>query len=53
MCFQAGLNPKVRLMDVSEFNPAIESYRTGRLVTQMFYHFLLGFAKRKQNAAKK
>eukprot|EP00028_Trichosphaerium_sp_Am-I-7-wt_P006781 CAMPEP_0168536818 /NCGR_PEP_ID=MMETSP0405-20121227/19850_1 /TAXON_ID=498012 /ORGANISM="Trichosphaerium sp, Strain Am-I-7 wt" /LENGTH=308 /DNA_ID=CAMNT_0008565045 /DNA_START=206 /DNA_END=1132 /DNA_ORIENTATION=+ len=46
ICFAAGSNPKVRLMDVSEFNPTVESYRTGRLVAQMFYHFLLGVASR-------
>lgn len=39
----AGANPAVRLFDVSEFNPDVEEYRTGRLVGFLFYYFLLGF----------
>ena len=31
-------------MDLSEYNPVVEEYRTGKLVTQIFYHFLLGRA---------
>ena len=46
MCFYAGSNPLVRLFDVSEMNPSIEAYRTGRLVVNMFYYFLLGVASR-------
>ena len=33
-------------MDVSEYNPAVEEYRTGRLVANMFYYFALGMACR-------
>jgi len=47
ICFAAGSNPKVKLFDLSEFNPRIEDYRTGRLVAFMFYYFALGLASRK------
>ena len=33
-------------MDVSEFNPDVEEYRTGRLVAYMFYYFALGYSLR-------
>eukprot|EP00002_Diphylleia_rotans_P011807 TRINITY_DN2322_c0_g1_i3.p1 TRINITY_DN2322_c0_g1~~TRINITY_DN2322_c0_g1_i3.p1 ORF type:complete len:253 (-),score=63.98 TRINITY_DN2322_c0_g1_i3:29-787(-) len=46
ICFEAGRSPKVRLFDLSEFNPTIEDYRTGRLVVFMFYYFLLGLSLR-------
>ena len=46
MCAIAGKNNNVKMMDVSEFNPKIESYRTARLVATMFYFFALGVAKR-------
>ncbi len=36
---------------MSEFNPQIEGYRTSKLVTFMFYHFLLGVASRSQGSA--
>lgn len=42
ICYWAGKTPEVSLVDISEYNPAIESYRTGRLVANMFYYFLLG-----------
>lgn len=47
ICFDAGNNPNVALFDLSEFNPEIEGYRTGKLVAAMFYHFLMGKSKRK------
>jgi formiminoglutamase len=46
ICFIAGKTPQVKLFDMSEFNPQIEDYRTAKLVTFMFYHFLLGVASR-------
>jgi formiminoglutamase len=46
ICFTAGQHPNVKLIDISEFNPLIEDYRTGRLVAFMFYYFALGFASR-------
>lgn len=42
ICYWAGRNPAVALVDISEYNPKIEDYRTGRLVANMFYYFLLG-----------
>jgi formiminoglutamase len=50
MAYSAGLNPRVRLFDLSEFNPKFDEYRTGRLVANMFYYFCLGVAGRKQPA---
>jgi formiminoglutamase len=44
--FLSGLNSEVKLFDLSEFNPKIEPYLTGRLVVNMFYYFLLGVAQR-------
>jgi len=38
-------------MDLSEYNPEVELWRTGRLVTNMFYFFCLGFAKRQRQSA--
>ena len=49
MCLYAGIHNHVKLFDISEFNPRIEDYRTGRLVANMFYYFLLGYAIRKRN----
>lgn len=46
ICFMAGQNPLVRLLDISEFNPVIEEYRTGRLIANMIYYFLMGVALR-------
>jgi formiminoglutamase len=46
ICFMAGKNPKVRLFDMSEYNPLIEEYRTGRLVATLFYYFAMGVASR-------
>eukprot|EP00753_Platysulcus_tardus_P009819 PLAT2327.2.p1 GENE.PLAT2327.2~~PLAT2327.2.p1 ORF type:complete len:201 (-),score=86.62 PLAT2327.2:77-679(-) len=44
MCFRAGASGKVAMLDISEFNPEVESYRTARLIAQMVYHFLMGFS---------
>ena len=49
ICFVAGSHPRVRLFDLSEFNPAVDSYRTGRLVTNMWLWFCMGVASRNQN----
>ncbi|CAF1139150.1 unnamed protein product [Didymodactylos carnosus] len=42
ICFEAGKCSQVQLMDMSEYNPVVEEYRTGKLAAQLFYHFLLG-----------
>ena len=46
ICFNAGHNSKVQLFDLSEYNPKIEEYNTGKLVAAMFVHFCLGYASR-------
>lgn len=51
IAYLAGRLPTVRLMDVSELNPAVEGYRSPRLVANMFYNFLLGRADRVTHAA--
>lgn len=51
MCFVAGKHERVRLFDLSEYNPTVESYRTGRLVATMFYYFCLGVASRKKTGS--
>ena len=45
ICFYGGQSFHVKLIDLSEYNPLVEDYRTGKLVTLLFYHFLLGRAK--------
>jgi len=50
MMFQAGRNPRVRLVDLSEFNPHVEEYRTGKLVANMFYYFCMGVAVRNKTS---
>lgn len=46
LCYLAGKHPRVAMVDVSEMNPAVEGYRTPRLVAFMLYHFLLGLSQR-------
>ncbi|CAF1578110.1 unnamed protein product [Adineta ricciae] len=45
LAFIAGQSFHVKLMDMSEYNPLVEEYRTGKLITLIFYHFILGRAK--------
>ncbi|CAF1493261.1 unnamed protein product [Adineta ricciae] len=45
LAFIAGQSFHVKLMDMSEYNPIVEEYRTGKLITLIFYHFILGRAK--------
>lgn len=52
ICFLAGQSPRVKLVDLSEYNPSVEDYRTGRLLVLMFYYFLLGYAQRSSDTAK-
>jgi formiminoglutamase len=44
MCFLAGQKESIVLFDISEFNPKIEDFRTGKLVFYMFYYFLCGMS---------
>ncbi|CAL8105718.1 unnamed protein product [Calicophoron daubneyi] len=46
MCYVAGQSPIVDLMDISEFNPRVESSQTSRLVANMVYSFVLGYSQR-------
>ena len=48
ICVEAGACARTRLVDLSEMNPAVEGYRTPRLAVNMFYAFLIGFARRRQ-----
>jgi formiminoglutamase len=45
--FLSGTCNKVCLMDMSEYNPAVEDYRTGRLLSNIFYYFCMGCSTRK------
>lgn len=42
----AGICAQVKVLDISEFSPAIEDFRTGRLVSSLIYSLLLGHTKR-------
>lgn len=46
LCFIAGRTPKVRLIDMSEYNPAVECENTGKLVTNLFYSVVKGMSLR-------
>jgi formiminoglutamase len=46
ICYLAGRSPRVKLVDMSEYNPTVEDFRTGRLLVLMFYYFLMGFSQR-------
>jgi formiminoglutamase len=47
ICFLAGyVSPKICAVDISEYNPFVEDWRTGRLVATMFYYFTMGMSAR-------
>ena len=46
LCYLAGRFKCVKLMDCSEFNPAVEDQRTRRLLANMFFYFCKGIAER-------
>ena len=46
LAYLAGRCEKVSIMDVSEFNPAVESKRSGNLIVHMFYSFCKGVTER-------
>ncbi|KAG2387053.1 hypothetical protein C9374_002088 [Naegleria lovaniensis] len=46
ICFYAGTQQKVKLFDLSEYNPTIEEYNTGKMVAAMFVHFCMGYSLR-------
>ena len=45
--FDAGneLSEQLVSVDLSEYNPCVEDWRTGRLAISLFYYFSLGLAK--------
>jgi formiminoglutamase len=49
LSYLAGKCKKVMLVDTSEFNPAVESTRSAKLLVNIFYSFCKGFAERLEN----
>ncbi|KAL9650696.1 hypothetical protein ABK040_001752 [Willaertia magna] len=47
ICFESGKCERVKLFDLSEYNPIVEEYNTGKVVSGMFVHFCMGYALRK------
>ena len=43
----AGSSSKVRLVDFSEFNPAVESVLSGHLLVELFFSLTMSYAQRK------
>lgn len=41
-----GKNNKVKLIDCSEFNPAVESLMSSRVLGEMFYGLAMGLCER-------
>jgi formiminoglutamase len=46
IAYISGSTSNVSLVDMSEYNPAVEDYRTGRLLSNIFYYFVLGYSQR-------
>lgn len=46
IAYISGSTANVSLVDMSEYNPAVEDYRTGRLLSNIFYYFILGYSQR-------
>jgi len=44
--YQSGRNKKIVSVGISDYNPMAEDWRTGRLISNMFYYFLLGYLSR-------
>jgi hypothetical protein len=45
--FDVGKSHKVKLVDFSEFNPAVESLISSRLLVEMFFNLSESFHQRK------
>jgi formiminoglutamase len=43
----AGRHEKISSVDITDYNPSIEDFRTGKLLANMVYYFTLGFTARK------
>lgn len=47
ICYLTGLlGNKVVAFDISEYNPFVEDWRTGRLVASLFYYLTMGMSQR-------
>lgn len=46
IAFLAGKCEKVIIFDLSEYNPAVEDFKSGRLLSNIFYYFCLGCSLR-------
>ncbi len=47
ICYLSGLcGDKVVAFEISEYNPFVEDWRTGRLIASMFYYFAMGMSQR-------
>ena len=44
----SGRDERVRLMDLSEFNPVVEEYASAKLVATILYYFAMGVADRRR-----
>jgi formiminoglutamase len=42
----AGISKKTKILDISEFNPTVESKKTSHLIAEIFYHFCRGVSER-------
>lgn len=40
--FLAGRDKRVNSLDISDYNPTVEDYRTGYLFANMVYYYLMG-----------
>ena len=47
IAYKIGLDTNNRVFSVSEYNPAIEKYRTGTLLQYIFSSFLFGIAEQR------
>lgn len=48
ICLISEMCDKVRTMDCTEFNPAVEDNNTARLIATIFYHFVVGITMRQK-----
>jgi formiminoglutamase len=46
MAFQAGKHKKVVGLDITEYCPGMEDYRTGILISNIIYYFIMGYSLR-------
>lgn len=46
IAFLAGKNKKVISLDITEYCPGSEDYRTGILISNIIYYFVMGYSQR-------